>query len=557
MAPVDAVVRSGPDTALARVSAAAVRGVVTAVEAATDPGTGAPYTYVTIAAARAWGFPAAPSHVVLKLLGGVTSQAGLAVGGQAAFAVGEDVMAFLEVRPRDGSLSVTGLELGKWTIGGPGREAPAVRQLHAPAPGDRIRAAVADLEALAALAGTAVRLPAGWTAQEPATGNAVTTAADGDLPSQARWHDADWGSPVRVDSQADGHPLFPGGGFTQVLRALGLWSAGGALRLEPGTLRAPRCFANPEPADGRISISYGDPCGEIADSSPTLAIGGVYFNPLDVRVVDGVAYGRATKGMVVLDDVPAKFAGFSTGCYEELIVHELGHAIGLPHTSAQPSVMAPWLDGGCVNRSESQPLRPADLVELQARYPAVVPGEGPPGTPGALTAVVEGTSVRLAWAPASGPPASAYHLVAGSVPGGADIGAVALGAPSFAATGVVRGTYYVRIIAVNAAGSSAPTADVTVVVGDGLPGAPVGVMAAAGPSGSVRVLWQPPVTGATPHSYTLLVGTSPGHPTTRIPVGSTVLAATGVAAGTYFVRAVGVNDAGAGPASAEIAVVVP
>ncbi|MEZ5419655.1 MAG: fibronectin type III domain-containing protein [Vicinamibacterales bacterium] len=210
-----------------------------------------------------------------------------------------------------------------------------------------------------------------------------------------------------------------------------------------------------------------------------------------------------------------------------------------------------------MNRSESRALQPADLVELQARYPAAAPGEGPPGTPGALTAVVDGDSVHLSWAPASGRVASAYHLVAGSVPGGADLGAVALGAPAFTATGVARGTYYVRIIAVNAAGSSAPTSDVTVVVGDGLPGAPVGVMAAAGPSGSVRVLWQPPVTGATPHSYTLLVGTSPGHPTTRIPVGSTVLAATGVAAGTYFVRAVGVNDAGAGPASAEIAVVVP
>ena len=35
------------------------------------------------------------------------------------------------------------------------------------------------------------------------------------------------------------------------------------------------------------------------------------------------------------------------------------------------------------------------------------------------------------------------------------------------------------------------------------------------------------------------------------------LAAHGVASGTYFVRAVAVNGAGAGPASPEIAVIVP
>lgn len=552
-----ALVRSATDTELARSSAAAVRGVVTSVEVASDPAVNVPYTHVTLAVTEAWGFPLPPASIVVKLLGGAAGGQGLVVGGQARFALGEDVVVFLDVRPRDGSLSVTGLELGKWTVTpATGARAPAaVRHLQTPSPGDRTRAELADIEALAALAGTRVRLPPRWTA---APLSRRPAAASGDpLPSEARWHEADWGAAVPVDSAPGGHVLFPGGGFTQVLRALGLWSGRAALRLEPGTLRTPRCLANAEPADGRISIAYDDPCGEIADTSPTLAIGGAYYDPLDRRVVQGVPYGRIRKGMIVLDNAASKFAGFSTGCYEEILAHELGHAIGLPHSTVQPSVMWPWLSADCVHRVESQPLQPADVAAAASRYPDSTPGDGPPATPGALTAIVDGDTVRLSWSPSFGPAPTAFQLMAGSIPGASDLTSVTVGAPGFRASGVARGTYYVRVVAVNAAGASAPTPDLPVVVGDGLPRAPVGVMAAAGPAGTVRVLWQPPPAGPAPHSYLLLAGTAPGHPTIRLPVASTLVASSGVAPGTYYVRIVGVNEAGVGPASTEIAVVVP
>jgi hypothetical protein len=247
---------------------------------------------------------------------------------------------------------VAGLAFGKWTLGA--SRAQRAQGLVAMA-GDEARSDISGVEALASLAGRAVSLPAGWRA--PAVDAAAPAASDTravalDAPAAGRWHDADWGAPVFVDSAATGHPLFPGGGFAQALRALGLWSVTSPLRLAPGVLRGARCFSSAEPADGRISITYDDPCGEIADTSPTLALGGLFFDPADVRVVQGVAYGRATRGVVVLDDVAAKFASFSTGCYEDVIAHELGHAIGLPHTSVTPSVMAPWLSAQCVHRLE-------------------------------------------------------------------------------------------------------------------------------------------------------------------------------------------------------------
>lgn len=560
-APVGAIVRPSADTALAQASAAAARGTVTAIHS-TVGASGAIYTIVTLDVARAWGFAEAPARLDVTLLGGVHDTSALVVGGQARFALGEDVIVLLEVRPRDGSLAVTGLERGKWTIAPSAAPdtATARRDLHLRAPGDRLRADVADIEALASLAGTRVRLPAAWAASRaPLDGAAAASAvgaADTNPPSTGRWHEADWGAPVLVDSAPGGHALFPGGGFSQALRALGAWSAAGALRLAPGTVRAPRCFANSEPADGHITIAYDDPCDEIPDTSPTLAIGGAYVDLQDQRVVRGVSYGRITRGMVVLDNTFAKYAALSTGCYEEILTHELGHAIGLAHTAEEPSVMAPWLSPSCVNRTEGLPLQPADVAALWTRYPTA-PLDGPPGAPGGLTAAVQGDSVALRWSPASGAAATAYHVMAGSMPGATDLGVAVVAQPALVASGVRSGVYYVRVAAVNTLGVSAPSAEVVVAVGTGLPGTPVGLMAAAGPAGSVRVMWQKPVGGAAPDAYALLVGTVPGHPLERIAVGGTSLFASGVASGTYYVRAIGLNGQGAGPATPEIAVVVP
>lgn len=182
---------------------------------------------------------------------------------------------------------------------------------------------------------------------------------------------------------------------------------------------------------------------------------------------------------------------------------------------------------------------------------------GPPAAPGAVAAGVIGSQVRVAWTPAIGPAATAFLVTAGRVPGGDDLGSVAVATPNFHATDVAAGVYYLRVRAVNAAGLSAPSPELTVIVGTGLPGTPVGLLAAAGPGGDVRLAWQPPTSGAPPSGYELLVGVAPDRPTVRVSVMGRAFAARGVAAGTYFVRAVAINGVGAGPASPEILVVVP
>lgn len=74
--------------------------------------------------------------------------------------------------------------------------------------------------------------------------------------------------------------------------------------------------------------------------------------------------------------------------------------------------------------------------------------------------------MTLAWSgPANGGPATAYRIEAGSAAGAANLAVLdrASTATSFS-TPAPRGTYFVRVRALNACGVSVPTEDATVVV---------------------------------------------------------------------------------------------
>jgi hypothetical protein len=554
------------DDVLARASAAAVHGRVIAIESAWDAAADTIYTYITLDVVRAWGLAGSPARVVVKQLGGVVNDVAFVVGGQARFELGEECIVFLDVRPRDRTLSVAALEGGKWTLTGSSDPAAAMaREIRGT---DRATVVARDyrsveqLYSLAALAGS--RASAVSAVLSP---SAVATSGDSDRgiaafsllspESPARWHEADSGATVYLDTQSGGHPQIGGGGLTQLARAADMWGAAGTLSLRPGGQRDARCFYNSEPADGRISVSYGDPCGEISDESWTLAVGGAYYSSNDVRSINGVSYWKIIKGMIVTDNAEWKFTGMSTGCYEELIAHEIGHAIGFGHADARPALMYPAITSDCGGRSGSIPLSSDELNGMAALYPRNVALDPPPGSPTGLSTSLSGSTVTIRWtAPAGGTAPQSYVLTAGSAPGLSNIGSARTTGTELVVPDVPDGIYYIRVVAVGPTGTSAPTPEYTVNVRILPPAAPVNAMGTVDVARNVLLSWTAASAGGAPTRYRVLAGYAPGQTVYQFPTTQLAFGAANVPPATYYVRIVAENGAGVSPPSTELTIVV-
>ena len=145
------------------------------------------------------------------------------------------------------------------------------------------------------------------------------------------------------------------------------------------------------------------------------------------------------------------------------------------------------------------PSAPSNEILAHIGVPA------PPSPPTGLQAISVGNTVHLAWTPTFG----------GGAPGGfvLDVGgslAAAIPLPnlervSFA--GAPSGAYTLSLRAVNAGGSSAPSAPVPLAVPGacaGPPGPPTNLLAYVN-AGTTFVVWDPPASGSPPTSYLVTV----------------------------------------------------
>lgn len=179
-----------------------------------------------------------------------------------------------------------------------------------------------------------------------------------------------------------------------------------------------------------------------------------------------------------------------------------------------------------------------------------------PPAPAVPTYTKAGGSLVIHWQASA--TATAYVLDAGQAPGAANLGAIPLGnVTRFAAT-APAGTYYVRLRAVNACGTSAPSGELALLL-DGttpLPAAPGGFGATV--SGrTVSFSWSAPVTGGTPSAYQVEAGLTPGGVIAVLPTAATSFVVPSAPSGTFYVRVRGVNAAGAGAPTADVTLVVP
>lgn len=184
----------------------------------------------------------------------------------------------------------------------------------------------------------------------------------------------------------------------------------------------------------------------------------------------------------------------------------------------------------------------------------------PPASPTGFGASVIGTTATFTWtAPVSGGAPTGYVLLAGTTPGFASPFAslpLPVSPNSVSIPGVPPGTYYIRLVAQNAGGTSGPSNEVTLTVaGASAPGAPT--LSASATGSTVNVSWTAGSGGA-PTSYTLNAAVTPGGaPVATVPLGGTSASFANVPSGTYYLRLTASNGAGTSPASNQVTVTVP
>ena len=576
------------DAQLTGFSDVIVRGRVTSVAVASDAS--GVYTYVSLDVAEVLKGAIADRQITIKQLGGRIGSTALQIAGQPTFEVGEDALLFLEVRPRDHTLSVTAQWQGKFTIKAAANGGLAARQT----PGVSTRGVLSDSSRVAdAWLDSLRRL----VREAPA---ASSQAIDTSAPARAiASSDPGWSSAVgavwnaasvRVDRMGSGQSGLRDGGEKQLNDAAAYWTAAGLATLETGGLQPSGCFSARLP-DGRISVGV-DSCGELSPTGGTLALSGGW--------IDYSTDAAAFLGGGVITNGGAAAAGVfaQASCFGRVAMHELGHTLGLADSADGTGVMAPLLvcDSGfgsaistdaagvTLTPAGAQNSAPGPMFVPQRRVTAgsgthadatpkvacavgcaitVGAGVSTPTAPTNLTASLSGSTLTLSWTAlgiVEAAPTS-YIIEAGTGAGKTDVANFSTGSTATTLVLAVGGnvTLFVRVRATNSAGTSDPSNEVSVIVGNPttVPGPPTGLVVAASGS-TVALSWTAPTTGVVT-SYVIEAGTSPGLVNlANFSTGNslTSFSAAGVGSGTYFVRVRSSNASGVSAPSNEAVLIV-
>jgi hypothetical protein len=159
--------------------------------------------------------------------------------------------------------------------------------------------------------------------------------------------------------------------------------------------------------------------------------------PLGYLVEAALAPGGAIIAAFLVVDTSIVLAGVPNGVYYARV--RSGNAEGISAVSAEVMVSVP--NGG--------------------------PCLSPPNAPTNLTASVSNTLVTLNWlAPAGACAETAYVVQAGSATGLSDLASFNVGSATTLSVVAPPGAYFVRVVAVNACGSSAASNELMVIAGD-------------------------------------------------------------------------------------------
>ena len=553
------------DVELARFAEIIAVGTVADVHAEADTQVDAVYTFVSLDTSQILKGDATDRRVTIKQLGGSADGRTLGVPGQALFRTGEQVLVFLERRPRDRSLYTVGMWQGKWRLASDSVSGAllAIRERvdgtvwGAFGPARDVRILGPFIDGLSSRSDSnAGRRTIDWMVSNDSIAGAAA-AATLVLPMARRGVDSELRT-RRVQFESDQSQVSTHW-KASVANAASTWSAAqSTVRLVNDGATTSRCAIGFERSDS-TSVGLASSCGELASTGSVLALSGAYVES-DTR--SAKVPTTPLHAFIVWND--AAHQSVARRCIDLIAAHEVGHVLGLHDRGEAGDSMASLLPTSCnspgriLQQVARRLVSAADLAQLS---PPAADALMVPSAPQDLAAAVSGSTVMLTWkAPVSGIP-TAYVVEAGSLPGRADLANVSTDslAPLLTTTDVGAGVYFVRVRAANAIGVSPASNEVGVTVtgqGPGVPGPPAALTPTV--NGSTLVLtWEPPSSGGRPATYVVEAGSSLGaSDLARVSTWSaaSMFTATGLRAGSYHIRVRATNMAGAGPGSNDIVV---
>ena len=234
-----------------------------------------------------------------------------------------------------------------------------------------------------------------------------------------RWPEFDRDRGVGFFVQAGGQPGVPGGGISQVLAGMRAWNGDPRSRSRL-TSRGARNEEFKLEADKRNSITFEDPHDEIAGSfDPSeggiLAINWVFFFCGQANEPHRIPGGGSRQALAIVESNITTQDGFQDWLarsadprrdFEEIMGHELGHALGIGHAcDPKEGLACNGVTGDALMRAfvhgdgRGARLGADDRLAVRALYPRIDPVG--PVTPAAATDLtvtpISQTELELRW----------------------------------------------------------------------------------------------------------------------------------------------------------------